>query len=87
MGNAGSAASGELRSPKRRLSDSPFSSALSAASVRPAKNSDGPMFACSALGHYLALARTQQPGERRAAQIDDKVPRPCCDRGIKRQPM
>ena len=39
-----------------------------------------PMLARVTLGHDPALAGAQQPGERRAAQIDDKIPAPASPR-------
>ena len=41
----------------------------------------------SPFADHLACARAQQPGQSRAAQIDDHVPSPRCDRGIERQPV
>ena len=45
------------------------------------------MLARVALGHDTALAGAQQPGERRAAQIDDEIPAPPGDARVERQPM
>ena len=45
------------------------------------------MLASIALGHHPAFAGAQQPGKRRAAQIDDDIPAPGRDRAVERQPM
>ncbi len=45
------------------------------------------MLARIALCHDLALAGAQQPGHGRATEIDDEVPAPGRNCGIKRQPV